>query len=114
MIVLDITSEHDIHTCPATVCVERIRKHSDMKKKQSCKSSDGNGFRGFKPGSVVNIRAKPLLQQLASMSPVIHKTSGNRHCACSENPPPWFFVYMNKVIHGDMNKIVCVCVRIIV
>lgn len=100
MIVVDITSEQKIHTQVYTLAsevrFEKPKKHSDLKKKHSCKTlAEGNVMRGVKTTSV-NIRAKPLFQQLANMSTVMSEGSNSRMCPCKENPPPWFFAYMNK------------------
>lgn len=122
LIVVDITSEHDVHTSSTHLHTEKPKKHYDIKRKiPSKKVSEAAGIRGHPLSSAceghirglkatsVNIKAKPLLQQLANMSTIISDGSKSRQCACSDNPPPWFFVYMNKLkqeILQDVKEII--------
>lgn len=123
MIVVDITSEHDVQIISsAEVHAEKPKKHSDVKRKiPSKKLSEASGIRGHPltsgceghvrglKATSVNIKAKPLLQQLANMSTIISDGAKSRQCACSENPPAWFFVYMNKLkeeILQDVKEII--------
>lgn len=106
MIVIDITCEHGAYNQSNEIRIDKPKKHSDLKKKHPYKTfTEGTVMRGVKATSV-NIRAKPLLQQLANMSTVMNESPNSRQCGCSENPPSWFFVYMNKVTYGRMKTIV--------
>lgn len=98
-VVVDMRNEHAVFTEASEMCPEKTKKHTDLKKKHS----NGTVIRGVKATSV-NIRAKPLLQQLANMPTIMSNGSTSKQCACSENPPPWFFVYMNKVIYKQIEE----------
>lgn len=104
MIVIDVTNEHGVYIQTGEMHFEKPKKYSDLRKKHSCKTF-ADGTRGVKATSV-NIRAKPLFQQLANMS--TYEGSNSKQCPCSgEHPPRWFFQYMDKVMYSKMKMFMC-------